>query len=168
MKRACLVLSTVLIVLLTAITSCGNGKTIQPYFCYYEDCAGILGDEIRKADESVYFMAYTLTNGRIASELILKSGEGVDVKGIIEERNMNGKGSKHELLKFQGIDVKTDTNPALMHHKVFIIDKETVITGSFNPTEAGNRRNDDNMAIIRDENIAKEYLEEFNRLFFEI
>lgn len=166
MKKTSLILSTVLIIILTSISGCNHEKTIQANFCYYEDCAEILGDEIRKAHENIYFMSYTFTNGRIASELIIKNKEGVEIKGIVEKRNINGKGSKYELLRFQGIETKADSNSALMHHKVFIIDKEIVITGSFNPTEAGNRRNDDNMVIIRDKDVAEEYLTEFNRLFF--
>ncbi len=152
-------------VLLILTAGCKNEKRIESYFCHYDDCAGKLGDEIRNAGENIYFMSYTLTNGRIASELIIKSKEGVEVKGIIESMNINGKGSKYELLRFQGIDVKKDNSSGLMHHKVFIIDKKIVVTGSFNPTEAADERNDDNMVIIRDEGIAKEYLKEFNRLF---
>ena len=51
-----------------------------------------------------------------------------------------------------------------MHHKVFIIDNRTVITGSFNPTKNGDTRNDENILIIHDEKIAGKYLEEFNEL----
>jgi len=52
-----------------------------------------------------------------------------------------------------------------MHHKVFIIDNETVATGSYNPTESGNSRNDENLLIIHDKEIASAYLEEFQRIF---
>ena len=56
-----------------------------------------------------------------------------------------------------------------MHHKVFIIDGKTVITGSFNPTEGGDKRNDENILIIRDEGIAQKFREEFEQIhpFFE-
>jgi len=50
----------------------------------------------------------------------------------------------------------------LLHHKVFIIDGETVITGSMNPTNAGDELNDENILIIHDRNIASSYIEEFN------
>jgi phospholipase D len=49
-----------------------------------------------------------------------------------------------------------------MHHKVFIIDKEAVVTGSYNPTKSGNTRNDENMLIIHDKEIANQFLEEFD------
>ncbi|MBT4150600.1 phospholipase, partial [Candidatus Woesearchaeota archaeon] len=51
-----------------------------------------------------------------------------------------------------------------MHHKVFIIDGKTVVTGSFNPSKNGDSRNDENILIIRDETIASRYLAEYERL----
>lgn len=51
-----------------------------------------------------------------------------------------------------------------MHHKVFIIDGKTVVTGSFNPTAGGNTRNDENILIIEDEEIAELFLEEFDKV----
>jgi phosphatidylserine/phosphatidylglycerophosphate/cardiolipin synthase-like enzyme len=51
-----------------------------------------------------------------------------------------------------------------MRHKVIIIDKKIVVTGSMNPTSSGNLRNDENVLIIYDENIAKKYLNEFERM----
>ena len=54
-----------------------------------------------------------------------------------------------------------------MHHKVFIIDNETVVTGSMNPTGNGNSKNDENILIIHDSEIAKQYAEEFWRIWKE-
>jgi len=54
-----------------------------------------------------------------------------------------------------------------MHHKVFIIDNEIVITGSYNPTKHANKANDENILIINDGNLAKMYEKEFNSLFYE-
>ena len=55
-------------------------------------------------------------------------------------------------------------NPAIMHHKVFVIDKNVVITGSMNPTSAGNTKNDENIIIIDDDKVALKFSEEFERL----
>ncbi|MBT4110758.1 DUF1669 domain-containing protein, partial [Candidatus Woesearchaeota archaeon] len=54
-----------------------------------------------------------------------------------------------------------------MHHKVFVIDEETVVTGSFNPTGGGDTRNDENVLIITDKDIAKEFEEEFEKVYAE-
>ncbi|HDJ96691.1 MAG TPA: phospholipase, partial [Candidatus Aenigmarchaeota archaeon] len=48
--------------------------------------------------------------------------------------------------------------------KFFIIDNETVITGSANPTKAGYKRNDENLLIIHNKDLAKIYAKEFEEL----
>ncbi|NQU78507.1 hypothetical protein HQ545_01935 [Candidatus Woesearchaeota archaeon] len=48
-----------------------------------------------------------------------------------------------------------------MHHKVLIIDNKTVVTGSFNPSKNGDEKNDENLIIIHDSDVAEKYAEEF-------
>jgi phosphatidylserine/phosphatidylglycerophosphate/cardiolipin synthase-like enzyme len=57
-----------------------------------------------------------------------------------------------------------------MHHKVFLIDilspRCTIITGSFNPTASGDKRNDENVLIIKNnQELCKLYYEEFERMY---
>ena len=61
--------------------------------------------------------------------------------------------------------MKWDGNSKNMHHKVFIVDKKIVVTGSFNPTKAGDTKNDENIMIIYDEEIAGRFLLEFERVY---
>jgi len=52
-----------------------------------------------------------------------------------------------------------------MHNKFSTIDNQTVITGSFNPTENAAKNNDENILIIHDRTIAGRYLDEFDRVW---
>jgi phosphatidylserine/phosphatidylglycerophosphate/cardiolipin synthase-like enzyme len=52
-----------------------------------------------------------------------------------------------------------------MHHKVLIIDGRTVVTGSYNFTANAERRNDENVLVIHNPQIAAQFLEEFHRLY---
>ena len=70
-------------------------------------------------------------------------------------------------LNYSGIDVVKDGNKNNLHHKVFIIDEETVITGSFNPTGSGDKRNDENILIIKDKEIVRQFKEEFDTVYAE-
>ena len=88
----------------------------------------------------------------------------IEIKGIFEKSQGGSKYSQFKRLEDFGMDVIKDSNPYNMHHKVFIIDNRTVITGSFNPTKNGDLRNDENMLIIHDERIAGLFVEEFNHL----
>jgi phosphatidylserine/phosphatidylglycerophosphate/cardiolipin synthase-like enzyme len=51
-----------------------------------------------------------------------------------------------------------------MHHKVFVIDGKIVALGSYNFSQSAETRNDENLLIVYNEDIAQQYLEEFQRV----
>lgn len=137
--------------------------TVENRFCPEDDCASNVIKELDNAEESIYFMTFSFTHDGIGEKIIKKHKRGIEVKGIFEKRQ-SSEYSEYDKMAANELDVKHDNNPYTMHHKTFIIDEKTVITGSFNPTMSGNTRNDENIVIIHDENIAREFLDEFNRL----
>ena len=141
-----------------------NNIKIQNYFCPEDNCAEHIIGELKKAKHSIHFMAFTFTNNDIANMLAIKLSQNLSVKGIIE-KSRQSKYSKYDFLKFQGANMTYDKNPKTMHHKVFIIDNSTVITGSMNPTASADTRNDENILIIHDKNIAAKFLEEFEKIY---
>jgi hypothetical protein len=141
-----------------------NGKEIENYFCPEDLCEERVINALKKAKESIYFMTFVFTSNEVGDVLIEKNNQNVDVKGVIEKTRISD-WSEHYRLGKEGIEVRLDNNRYVMHHKVFIIDGKTVITGSFNPTKSANEDNDENILIIHDENIAKQYLEEFERVW---
>jgi phosphatidylserine/phosphatidylglycerophosphate/cardiolipin synthase-like enzyme len=52
-----------------------------------------------------------------------------------------------------------------MHNKVIVIDERTVITGSYNFTGSAEKDNDENLVIVDDPNLARAYLDEFQRVY---
>jgi phosphatidylserine/phosphatidylglycerophosphate/cardiolipin synthase-like enzyme len=52
-----------------------------------------------------------------------------------------------------------------MHHKVLILDDETVILGSFNFTKSANESNDENVLILHDPGFAARFRAEFERVY---
>lgn len=52
-----------------------------------------------------------------------------------------------------------------MHNKFAIIDDEIVMTGSFNWTTQAVKSNQENVIFIQNENLAKIYAEEFEKLW---
>ncbi len=136
-----------------------NQTIIENYFCPEDGCADQVMAEISDSRKSVYFMAYSFTHGGIANELIFASERGIQVRGFIDSSSDR---KVHELLNAQGINSTIYTAKGILHHKVFIIDSETVITGSFNPTFSGDERNDENLLIIHDKDVAAAFLGEFD------
>jgi phosphatidylserine/phosphatidylglycerophosphate/cardiolipin synthase-like enzyme len=138
-----------------------NGRKIENYFCPEDDCALHIIDAINNAKSSIYFMVFSFTHDDIADAILFN--ENAEIRGIFEKSQAASKYSQYKRLSDFGLDVKLDKNKHLMHHKVFIIDNETVITGSFNPTESGDSRNKENLLIIHDKGVAEKYLQEFER-----
>lgn len=141
-----------------------NEKRTENYFCPEDSCSEQIIEELRQAKQTIYFMTFTFTHEKIADELISKHREGIVIKGVTE-KFQSRKWSQFDRLDQEGVDIKWDTNSYMMHHKVFIIDNKTVITGSFNPTKAADEKNDENILILEDEAIAEQYLIEFDKIF---
>ena len=72
-----------------------------------------------------------------------------------------------ELAAFRsaGLDVRTDRNPGQMHEKVFIIDEELVVMGSYNFSRSADENNDENLLVIHSRLIACQFAEEFARIY---
>ena len=135
---------------------------IGNYFCPEDSCREKVIKTINEAKHNIYFMTFSLTDEDIADAILFKN---LEIRGIFETLQAGSQYSQFQRMKDFGIDVKKDKNKKNMHHKVFIIDNETVITGSYNPTESGNLRNDENLVIIRSRGIAKGFVEEFELLW---
>ena len=140
-----------------------NNHEIENYFCPEDKCSEKIIKELRKAEKSIYFMTFSFTNEAIADAILFN--DKADIKGLFEKRGSGSEYSQYNRLKDFGVDVRVDTNGYSMHHKVFIIDNRTVITGSMNPKGSGDGKNDENILIIHNKDIAKKYVEEFWRLY---
>jgi phosphatidylserine/phosphatidylglycerophosphate/cardiolipin synthase-like enzyme len=146
--------------LLLALSSCSSAEV---YFCPKDNCQGQAVNALSGAKHSIYFMTYSFTDDKIADAIVKKSRE-IEVMGLMESQRVNSMDNKYFFLTENGVDVALDRNRAIMHNKVFVIDRKIVITGSYNPTKNGNENNNENMVIIRDRKIAEKYADEFFRL----
>ena len=142
-----------------------NNKKYENYFCPEDNCQWHVLNALSRATQSIYFMVFSFTDFDISELLVLKKSNGLDVRGVLESKRVTMKYNQYNNLVKGGVIVRKDVNPYTLHHKVFIIDNKTVITGSYNPTKAANTKNDENVLIIHNREIAQKYLEEFDSLF---
>ena len=141
-----------------------NGKEISSYFCPEDWCANKLIYEIQNAKETIDFMTFSFTHDQVGRQLIERKNSGVEIRGVFEKSQNNAYTEKDKLAE-AGIEVRWDGNKANMQHKVFIIDGETVVTGSFNPSNNADKNNDENLLIIHDPSVAELFAEEFERVW---
>ncbi len=116
---------------------------------------------IRNAKKYIYIPTFVLTEKRVTEELIKAKQRGVDVKIIIDALNASIKHSKHKELRLGGIPVKTENYAGKMHSKSMIVDDEYTIIGSMNFSYSGENKNDENLIVIKDSQIAKFYKDFF-------
>ncbi len=98
--------------------------------------------------------------------MIERAAAGVKVMGVFDEDQYHSNaGTEFDRLTSAGLDVRLDGNPRLMHHKVIIIDGKLVITGSYNFSYNAEHNNDENTLIIHNQNLAGQYLAEFQKIY---
>lgn len=138
-----------------------NADTLQieNLFCLDDDCQKYVIDTLNKAKLSVYAMAYSFTDKDVASVLLQKKKEGQDIRVLLEARQIDEYSVFSSLHPF--VPVRVSNQEGLLHYKVFIIDKKTVITGSANPTQNGYVHNDENILILHSPVNAQRYANRF-------
>ena len=117
------------------------------------------------AESNVYFMSFAFTDDDIAQAMVQRHRAGLEVRGVIEARNVKGTGSDFEAMEQAGVGVLADGHPYVMHHKVIIIDEEIVVTGSYNFSASAAESNDENVLIVHSPEIAAQYMAEFQRVY---
>lgn len=143
-----------------------DGLSLEIYFSPDDGVARQIVSEIRAARMSIEIMAYSLTNDSITRALLDQAAAGVTVRGVFDaDQIRSNTGGDTEQLRRNGIPVREDGIDGLLHHKVMIIDGETVITGSFNFTGNADRVNDENVVILHDAEIAALYSANFNTIY---
>jgi phosphatidylserine/phosphatidylglycerophosphate/cardiolipin synthase-like enzyme len=142
-----------------------DGIQIANYFSPQDKAEVYIVDRLAQAKTSIHFLAFSYTSDPVGDAMIARHNAGVFVQGVFEARSAHGTGAEFERLQAAGIDVQKDGNCYTMHHKVIIIDEETVITGSYNFTKRALDTNDENFVIIDDPALARSYLEEYHRVY---
>jgi phosphatidylserine/phosphatidylglycerophosphate/cardiolipin synthase-like enzyme len=142
-----------------------GGTSIEVYFSPDDGTQARLVALIDEADTSVYMLAYSFTADPIADALLEADGRGVEVVGVVETSQASGSGGDFFRLVDAGVGLELDGNPQNMHHKVLIIDGETVVLGSYNFSGSAEERNDENTLIIHSADIAALFMQEFNRIY---
>ena len=144
-----------------------DGTPVEIYFSPEDKAANRIIELIQAAQESIDFLAYSFTSTDIGDAMVERSQAGITVKGVMDDGQFKtSQATEYDPLIQAGLDVRLDGNlNGLMHHKVIIIDKKIVVTGSYNFTESAETTNDENVVIIFSPQIAEEYTEEFQRVY---
>ena len=141
--------------------------SVEALFAAEDEVASLLVPLIEGAQRSIRFMAFSFTHEGIGQAVLARAEAGVDVRGIFEKRGSETEYSEMPLLHCAGVPVRQDGNPRTFHHKVFVIDDQIVVTGSFNFSDNADESNDENVVVVAHTEVAAQYLQEFERRWAE-
>jgi len=136
-----------------------NNTPAQIYFSPKGGCTEAIVKEIGHAKTEILIQAYSFTSAPIAKALVNAHKRGIKIEAILDKSNVTGQYSSATYLYNNNIPVFIDSVHAIAHNKVIIIDKETVITGSFNFTKAAENNNAENLLILKNEELTKIYIQ---------
>lgn len=120
---------------------------------------------VKSASQSIRFLAFSFTDFPLADAMSQRFKAGVDVAGVFEKVGSETEASELRTLMCRSVPVKQDGNPGFLHHKVIVVDERIVITGSLNFSTNAEENNDENVIIIDNPDIARLYMQEFDRVW---
>ena len=126
-------------------------------------CTQMIVSTIVHAKKSIAIQAYSFTSKPIAKALLNAKQRGVNVVAIVDKSNVHTKYSKIQMLLTARIPVYIDYKVHIAHNKVIIVDSEKVLTGSFNFSWSAQHRNAENVLLVNNLPLAKQYTRNFNR-----
>ncbi len=122
-----------------------------------------LAEAIDAAQETVDVAAYDFDLAPVADALVRAADRGVRVRLVSDNDYADELGPK--TLIGEGIPVVFDDREPFMHNKFVVIDGAAVWTGSWNLTQNGTYRNNNNVLVINSEPLAVNYATEFEEMF---
>ncbi len=155
-----------LVIVLSALAGAAHGQAprIESFFSPHDDCTKEIVNRIDAAKREVLVQAYRFDSKPIAEALIrAKKERHVDVQVLLDSRHRADINDVADLLQAADIPTRTYAPPrGIDHNKVIVVDKETVLTGSFNFTEHA-KANAENLHIDRDTDDAARYVADWKR-----
>jgi len=125
-------------------------------------CTERIIKEFDDAEESIDYQMYVLTSEPIAHALIRAHDRGIEVRVLLDAKAAKSIHSQSHLIKQKGLNLRLDKRHAIAHNKVRIIDDETVLGGSFNDSDAAEKRNAENLTILTNQSVVRKFIRNFN------
>ncbi|PWB71503.1 MAG: hypothetical protein C3F07_14065 [Anaerolineales bacterium] len=143
-----------------------NGTRVDTYFSPDDHVLTAIYNLLSEAQGSIYFLAFSFTSNELGEVVREKAEAGLTVKGVMDEEQIaSNTGTEFDPFRQAGLDVRIDGIDGQMHHKVFIVDGKIVVFGSYNFSRSAEERNDENIIIVYNQQIAEQFMLEFQRIY---
>lgn len=118
-------------------------------------------DIINSSKKYVYVPVFVVTHNDFNEALINAKKRGVDVRIIVDATFANNRYSSVKKLRANKIKVKAENRAGKMHMKSMIVDDKYTIVGSMNFSKSGESYNDENVLIIKNIELSKNFRTSF-------
>lgn len=140
-----------------------SSGTVEAYFSPRGGTTAAIVREIDSAKSEILVQAYSFTSSPVAKALAQARRRGVRVEAVLDKSNVTGKYSGATFIANAGIPVWIDSQHQIAHNKIIIIDRQTLITGSFNFTKAAEEKNAENLLVLKgNPSLVGKYIGNFN------
>lgn len=120
---------------------------------------------INQARSTINVAIFYLTHKGFTQALINAHKRGVKINIILDASAARNRYVTHKQLRSKGIALKVENWGGKMHMKSLCIDRSILGVGSMNFTKAGEEKNDENMLIIHNATLARQYDTNFKKLW---
>ena len=133
-------------------------------------CEGMVVYHLERARTEVLVAAYSLTRRSIVTALSDARRRGVEVRVKYDARQAQFEGMERALegLRRDKIECRAvrmgNGERAAMHHKFIVVDREVVVTGSYNFTTTASRDNYENLVALDAPAVAARFAAEFEAI----
>jgi len=121
---------------------------IEVYFSPRGAATKTIVNGINTAKSEILIQAYLFTSKPITNALVEARKRGVKIVTILDKIQSKDKKTLSDTIAKTGIPVFIDVEHAIAHNKIIIIDRSTLITGSFDFTKA-EENNVENMLVLK-------------------
>jgi phosphatidylserine/phosphatidylglycerophosphate/cardiolipin synthase-like enzyme len=122
--------------------------TVDVFFSPNGGATAAIVRELDAAKSEIRVQAYSFSSKQIAEALVDAKKRGLKVEVILDKSQRREKYTSADFVAHAGIPTYIDYKHAIAHNKVMIIDRATLITGSFNFTKAAEEKNAENLLVL--------------------
>jgi len=154
-----ILLATVLPVSAEQFRSTG---TVDVFFSPNGEATTAVVRELASAKTEILVQAYLFTSKPIAKALVDAHKRGVKVVVVLDKSQRREKYTSADFVAHAGIPTWIDDQHAIAHNKVMVIDRQTLVTGSFNFTKAAEEKNAENLLVLKgNKSLVERYIRNF-------
>jgi hypothetical protein len=155
------ILSYVAILLFVFLPLYSAASEVEVYFSLVDDPEQQIINYLDSAEKNIDIAMYYFTDSDLSHAVVDAIERGIKIRIYLDHSQVNAKYSSSRFFVKNGIPVKISSNNDIMHNKFAVIDNKIALTGSYNWTASASERNDENLVIIKDEQIAGKYSSRF-------